>query len=340
MNTNQDNRELWLQARALGGNPQGEWTYPLLFWRARVSHPDGLDFCYEDLTTWEQLSALVDFTTSMSQQGISPHQVYSVTLGLDVYDEMYYAPEGRLTLPAPEEPYRGRHVVQLVGMENDDTLVFMNSWGGTRWGDDGYGYISRAYFENHVDLVLAIRPAAFGSSLALDGELKRRSWAQGRPGTVLLDDIRAAWFTQNRPFGKSVVLQGEPHDLIGRRLFTVDGEPFQIVELRLGSCLVGRLHVEHSSQVSIVRELWVPPNARRNGYGSQLLEVAHEFARRIGNTRMVIFFHEADVHHADAAYSFAQDHEYGLTSSESKRPNLSAIATRSLVTTRQEHQGD
>lgn len=334
MITPQDSRELWMQARALGGNPGGDWTFPLFFWRARASRPDGLDVCYEDLTTWEQLSALVDLNQALSELGHVASNGYSIGLGLNVFDEAYYALEGRLSLPAPDEPFRGRHVVRLIGMEDESTLVFVNSWGGTRWGRNGLGYITRAYFENHVDSVVACRSAKFGPSLAMDRELKRRSWVQGRPGIVLMDDVGAAWLTPNRTFGKSVLLRGEMHDLTGRKLFSADDQPFEIVELRLGNHLVGRVHIRHSSRESVVTEFWVPREARRKGYGSQLLRVIEEFAARHRDTRIQILLHEADETGLDASYSFAQNRGYLISVNESKRPNLSAIATRALTTTR------
>lgn len=324
-------RDFWLQARALNKDPKGEWTFPLFLCRARVSQPDGLDFCYEHLSSWEQLTTLVKFVETLAQHGITPHNVYSVTVGIDIFDEAYYAHKGRLSLPVPGEPYRGRHAVSIVGMEDDKNIVFANSWGDTRWGDGGYGYISRAYFEKHVDLVLASRPALFGSSIALDKELKRRSWMAGRPGSVFMEDISAAWYTPNRPRGKSVTLHNQPHDLARRTLFTFDGEPFEITELRLNDSMVGRMHVMHSSRESVVTELWVPPGARRQGYGTLLLEVAEDLARAKGSERMLLLGYEADESHVDAACSFAKNYDYTTTSSSLKRPNLVAVARKTLT---------
>lgn len=325
-----NSRSVWLQARALGDNPKGEWTYSVLLWRAIASQPDGLEWSYEYLSTWGQLVKLVRFVDAFAERGFEPDHVYRVTLGLKLFDEAYYAPQGRLPLPAPGEPFRGRHSVQLAGMENDDTLVFANSWGEGRWGDAGYGYISRAYFEEYVDLVLVSRPAFFGPSLALDAELKRRSWAAGRPGTVLIDDVVAAWYTFNYPRAKAILLRGESLHLARRTLFTVDGLPFEVVELRLGEVLVGRMHIKHQGQDSLVDELWVPPAVRRRGYGSQLLEVADELAAQAGAQAVTLHLHEADGHQAGGARAFAEASGYAYAVAASKGPNVVATATRSV----------
>lgn len=40
---------------------------------------------------------------------------------------------------------RGGHAVALVGYRTDGRFIVRNSWGTTRWGDKGFGYVSPAY---------------------------------------------------------------------------------------------------------------------------------------------------------------------------------------------------
>jgi hypothetical protein len=44
----------------------------------------------------------------------------------------------------------GNHAVLAVGaLETPDRLIIKNSW-GAEWGDDGYGYLTRRYFEHYA----------------------------------------------------------------------------------------------------------------------------------------------------------------------------------------------
>ncbi len=323
-------RDLWLQARQLGDNPKGEWTFPLLLWRAIASQPYGLDWSYEPLSTWDQLVELVRSVDALAERGVQPDDVYHVTIGLRLFDEAYYVPDGRLPLPGPNEPYRGRHAVQLAGMADRETVVFVNSWGGERWGDSGHGYISREYFETYVDLLLASRCTPFGPSLAMDAELKRRSWAAARPDTILIDDVAAAWYTPNRPRGKNVQVGDESLDLARRTLFSAVGAPFEVVDLRLQEQLVARMHVVHEGTGSLVNELWVPPLARRRRYGSYMLEVADELAGRANTRAVTLLVNEVDARQVDGACSFARANGYQCAVASSHRPNIVATATQSI----------
>jgi hypothetical protein len=44
----------------------------------------------------------------------------------------------------------GNHAVLVVGaLETPDRLIIKNSW-GDEWGDDGYGYLTRRYFDHYA----------------------------------------------------------------------------------------------------------------------------------------------------------------------------------------------
>ncbi|TLM83479.1 GNAT family N-acetyltransferase [Pseudarthrobacter sp. NamE5] len=321
-------RELWREARALGDTPSGEWTFPLHVCRAVASRPDGLDWSYEHLSGWEELLELDQLVTELTLEGdIEPHQIYSVTLGVHLFDESFYSVTGEIPLPEESEPYRGRHAVQMAGFEGD-SLVFVGSW-GSRWGDNGFGYLSRSYFEKHVDLILAVRPAIFGPSLKLDNAWKAYTWQQGRPGQFYLSDLRDLWFTENAIRAKIVTLNNTEHSVARRQLFDFHNRPFEIVELRVGNELCGRLHLIHnfSEGKSLIDELWVPPQSRRNGYGTYLAELAVELSQ---GRRLHARLHEADSqgYGLSRAEDFADKVGYTCEYLSTTRPNLALAATR------------
>jgi GNAT superfamily N-acetyltransferase len=73
-----------------------------------------------------------------------------VQVSLDITDEWYAAPGGRIPLPSPSAKVVGVHCVVLVGYDdNSAEFHFANSW-GTSWGDSGFGYLPYRLFEQAV----------------------------------------------------------------------------------------------------------------------------------------------------------------------------------------------
>jgi len=67
-----------------------------------------------------------------------------IILGYLIVPQSWKAPRGVVDVVAGRKP-SGRHaVVALAHDDHKDALVVRNSW-GERWGDRGYGYVTRAY---------------------------------------------------------------------------------------------------------------------------------------------------------------------------------------------------
>ena len=64
----------------------------------------------------------------------------------DMFDGIYEAPGGYVSLPNNDQHRINRHCVTVVGYNDaDKVLRFMNSW-GPDWGDEGTGYLPYEYF--------------------------------------------------------------------------------------------------------------------------------------------------------------------------------------------------
>jgi hypothetical protein len=70
-----------------------------------------------------------------------------VVLTLRVVPAAWYS--GAALIDAePDAKTPGNHAVLAVGaLEAPDRLIIKNSWGAA-WGDDGYGYVTRRYFDH------------------------------------------------------------------------------------------------------------------------------------------------------------------------------------------------
>lgn len=328
-------RSLHAAARALSDHPEGEWTFPLMLCRALAVEPNGFERAYEHLSSWHETTQLIQFMRELSSVSqVDPRHIYNISIGMTLFREAYYAPTGKLTLPTEAEPSIGRHFVQIVGQQDDYTLIFLNSW-GQRWGDNGVGYLSREYFNAYVDLVIVGRPASVGPSVEMEMELRRRAWIAGQPGVATMLDVAASWYTLNSILHETVAINGRPHTLNTRLLHTFDDQPFEVVELRDGLSCVGRLHVIHRriDSVTVIDECWIHPACRRTGYGSFLLQIADNLAARIGTKSIIARLHEADgsTHEAQArVQSFLLQGGYEYHKIKTTRPPLVGVGCRRL----------
>ncbi len=311
-------------ARALGDDPEQEWSFPLLADRLLALEESGLNFGYEPLSTWDETCAALQLKAALEQAGIGSPLGYSLTIGFGVYDSSLRSTTGLLRVPTPDEVFRGRHLVALLEYdETRDLLVFANSW-GERWGEGGIGYLTRDYYELYADDVTLRRSTWVGPSPAMDTALREAAWRQGTPGAYDARLWRRCWMAGNRPQAKVVLVGGRPHKVVRRMLSTFAGLPFDVVELREGDRLKGRLHLVHdrAQGVSTAWEFWVPKEVRRLGYGTALLTVARELAGFVRTNRIAIVLHEADATDLGRtrAKAFAASVGGRLTALDSRRP--------------------
>jgi hypothetical protein len=152
--------DLWRAGRELSGEPHLEWSFRLFVCRALAlsdsigpEAPRGDDLSYEPLRKWDDLVAVLRLNRILRAADLAPDDGSVLTAGIEVFDSGFRAPGGHLPLPSPGDRFRGRHSVAIIDVTPSRDLLFRNSW-GQRWGDGGFGTISRAYFEDHVDAVV------------------------------------------------------------------------------------------------------------------------------------------------------------------------------------------
>lgn len=323
-------RSLWHRARALGDDPEGQWTFPLLANRAMASEPDGLTRAYEHLRTWDEVAGVLMLAWDLVEHGLPQEYGYHVNLGLELFDGVYYAPAGNLQLPRRHEAFRGRHSVGAFAVDGE-RLLFQNSW-GRRWGDEGIGYISRAYFESHVDLVLVSRNSIYGPSPAMASELVRRRWRSGDlTAEPSARDLVEAWLKPSPFRSYGLHHRGEQVAVATRTLTSVIGVRMDVLEARSGSQLIGRVHLHHGAgRETVADEFWITPGRRRQGFGGLLLGVAETMAREAGAESLRLLLHETDAARDERGRGFATAMGCTWTEVSARRPNLCAVADKDL----------
>ncbi len=74
-------------------------------------------------------------------------QAAPVAAALEITEQWFNAPGGRIELPGPNDEIVGSHVVRVIGFNDEESQIqFVNSW-GSGWGDKGFGCLPYSYFE-------------------------------------------------------------------------------------------------------------------------------------------------------------------------------------------------
>jgi GNAT superfamily N-acetyltransferase len=321
-----DRREGWRLARRWGGYPELEWSFPVFAPRVGAFSGQVPALFYEPLTDFDATRRALRFSAHLDSRGDLTAPL--ITVGFEYFDRAYLVGDGRLRLPGRSERFRGRHAVAANDHDDLETIMFANSW-GEGWGDSGYGYIDREYFESHVDAVWITWPATRGRSPKMNACL--RGHRTRRLPTY--EQELGCWSTENEYWRESVLLDGVYHELLSWHVLSWDsGRLVDVLELRSPSRIVGRLHLHYGTDIGMIKELFVAPKTRRRGYGSILEQVAVDRCSQHDLMAVQLWLGEADAQDRLRATpeAFGEAHGYAWSESTRTRPNVPAIATKDI----------
>lgn len=323
----------WKAGRELGGEPHLEWSYPRHVARtlALSYRPGGVlgqQYFYEPVHDFDDLNRVLYLTYLLREAGAPPEAIPSVGVGFNAFDSIFYLSDGRLTLPVEGERWRGRHYVAVAGwVDAGETLLFPNSW-GERWGEQGYGYMSRKYFDAYADCVVVSYFAHIGlteDSFGVAPDPTNPEWL-------------ASWLKPRDRTVKHVEIRGNAHELASYRVVSVDwGCPVDVIEIWAAGRRWAWAHLFHppgyEGRRSVIREFFVDPSARGRGLGSFLEEACAAQARAEESVRLGLEVDEADrAGEAMArARAFAESCGYSWTTPAPQiRPILVGVAVKDI----------
>lgn len=318
--------ELWRSARRWSLYPELEWTYGIFM--GRITAVGGLvpAYFYEDLTDFELTRLLVRVGNVLASEGRPSLPV--INIGLEYFDSAYRTVDGRLT--SDGTPFRGRHWVVAEDHADMDEIMFPNSWNPARWGDKGFGYISREYFERHADAVLAGWPASGGPSPAFVRCLERADTLR-RP---MNEHLVRCWPARNVFWTQDVASDRAEFTMLNWSVNSVaTGVPVDVIEVREGDVILGRAHLFHEDDTAFtLRELFIHPERRREHIGLLMEGTAAEWARANGAGELRVWLRDADARArvAEAPLGFAISRGYEWEDVEMRRPNIVKIGRRPL----------
>jgi GNAT superfamily N-acetyltransferase len=329
--------DIWARAKEIDGFPQLEWSYVIFTNRVVALSPLVRLLFYQPLGTYERVRDIVLLRSRLQRGGVSSELLPIVTVGFEFFASGFYAIGGRLEVAQSNDRSHGRHSVEITQViEGGTTLVFPNSW-GEAWGDHGFGYMSRGYFEAHAEDAWVGWSSLRGPSPRMLRELG--GIAAGDPRSVSDDQLAAAWSVRNEIGYRTVRVRGSRCKLVNWRVASLNCPSprfVNVAEVQTLRRVIGRVHVEHVAdergKYATVLELFVKPEFRRQGYGSFLEEEAVSLVRSAGGERICIPLLEGDAVGANRAQAlaFIGSHGYVFKEGGGRLPRTAGVAVKEL----------
>lgn len=330
----------WQVTKEWSRRPDLEWTSGVMPERFTAMTGRVPGYVYEDIESYETARVLLRIGSnliglranlSLIRFGVvSPSlgAYPTIALGFRYFDSMYRSRDGHLRMPTKGDRFRGRHYVVPIDHDDWRTIKFMNSWAPT-WGDHSYGYIDEEYFNAHVETVFARWSGVTGPSPTMSQWLDRAD----ESGVGYPRSLQVCWAAPNNCTVFEVELRRRAHSVLHWRTLSLERSlPVDAFELRNGARIIGRLHVEHARDNSVITELFVLPAFRCRGYGRFLGQLAAESARDHGAAEIEAWLRRGDDREpaVAGANALAAAIGYEWKPTPRERPTLVATATRRL----------
>jgi GNAT superfamily N-acetyltransferase len=284
---------------------------------------------YEPIHSYDAMIRVFNLTESLRRQHAPEWSWPEISVSFKTFDSIFTAPLGRVPVPGPDEAGRGDHAVVLTGRLSDSahSFQFRNSW-GPEWGEEGFGYLSREYLDKYLreawithETTVGHTPWTYPKLILANNDLERTS----------------IWMRPNNPTRNRRSRAGRDYWLVVNVTFSLaDQCPTEVIEVRArDGLLVGWAHLAHSEgqpRSSILKEFFVWPPFRRQGFGTSLHMAAVESARLWGARKLRILFHEMDAQPSvrNGGQRFGQRLGYKWQWCTSSRPRLAATGEMRL----------
>lgn len=278
-------RDIWAASKQIDGLG-GEWTYQIFTYRAINFHnPSVPPLWAEPLSSFDALWQEVWFKGWAMTGGVPSPEIGSAVAAFSVFRSVFDAPSDEWPMPETDEPTIGKHTIPVIGIVDQDTLLFQHGW--SDWPrNHAPGKITREYIDRFAVELWANRPAGHGPRQSTVESLARAAgqsefaqlWRQsGRRGTEDLPgaDLQLRWW-------ESYSLEENS-----------PGEVLCLVTTRRIRVAVAM--VVYAPTEATVIDLFVWPGYRRHGYGSLLESIIADRAQLRGINHLNIIVLDADV---------------------------------------------
>lgn len=289
-----DPHEIYNLCKAIDGL-EAEGSFILA--AARVTKyywPSGGSFYYTLLESLDELNYANFLNTCLEENAVDKAKSLFLTLDFECFKSIYDTElDGVIPIPSHNlnDASLGRHAVAIVDV-NEKGLWFANSW-GSKWGKNGFGFLSTHYLQLHTKEILLLTDAAFGLNLE---KMQKNPKAQ----TSSLHMARV-WQEKNFTHVQSIEWKGEKLKLVTYSTLTMSGEVVIIFDLLTAedqrvawAHLRETLDFAKGAKESFIEDLFVWPMFRRKGYGTLLEKHYCYYSKKGGSEKIVVPFFEMD----------------------------------------------
>jgi GNAT superfamily N-acetyltransferase len=284
---------------------------------------------YEPLDSYDRILSVVQINNAL-RDGFAPVWCLSpIMVAFHVFESIFTAPQGRVSLPEPGEVASGAHAVTLTsGWEDSGETLEFDNWWGRGWGHNGRGFVSRAYLDRYLEEAWLQRDASVGPTAFKYHRLQNASSARDLVRAWMLPNPRWQWRFRHAGHGHQLVVY--------ETLSMVDQCVVQVFEVRTGFGIrVGWGYLYHRGweRTAVIKELFVWPSFRRRGYGTLLESIASANARDWGAERLHILFHamDAQITVRAAGRLFGEHAGYRWRWRKGSHPPVAAIGEKILL---------
>jgi GNAT superfamily N-acetyltransferase len=270
----------------------------------------------DPLASFDRVREELWFRVWAIESGVSPADVMSVSVAMEVFRSVFSAQDNDLPLPEPDEPPIGRHVVNVFAADGDDHLLFRHGW--SNWpADFAVGRLSREYFDRYATEVWSTRRCDRGPRAATIETMT------ASPGT---DKFRDLWLTGGRR-GTETLDKGrllawwETYSLQDQ----ADAEVVALVRRNGVRVREAVALVEYAGREAIIADLFVWPPFRRQGLGTLLERHVAQRARQRGAESLRCVVYDADTVHANTVQiAFLRSRTYEISEYPDRQVRIEA----------------
>ena len=320
-------RAMFIWVKQIDGDPRNGCSIVMA---QRVMH-----FCdlrrrqnfYEPLSSHDSVMAsLIQTARVQNAAWLDEEKRDRTGISFHIWEGAYTATDGHLAPPTAREKYLGVHAVDVVSWaDGGETLIFRNSW-GSGWGRRGYGSVSREYLERYLHDAWLRKNARYGFTQhdfpSLAAAQSDRDWAR-------------IWLRENSRRRTRIPPSKGRVQIWSYDTWSIEDDvPVTVVEVRSGDSrrFAWAMLFHEPGRVCVVKEFFVWPTVRRQGYGRLLEGVVVMVARSWREEVIQIYFHSADClpgkRGPGRLFGMAMGYEWRWR--QRTLPNLDAVGEKAL----------
>jgi hypothetical protein len=199
--------------------------------------PSYRQYYYESLKSLEDFYEGEEVNNLLRSENVPDHFQIGFSLDFECFKSIYdTGHDGIVPMPYIDDRSLGRHSVKILGVNEDRSVVFINSW-GDKWGHSGIGQLSYDYMKLYTKEIFFDIDANVGITDEKIEKLKDK---------VSAKEYASIWLEKNKRDFEDCKLNGKKLNIVWYTLVNMAGLFVEILDLRtLDGNRIGWAHLIH-----------------------------------------------------------------------------------------------